>query len=164
MLDPGVKGARGPGPRIAPAPPQVMLPLYRILSTLAAQSKVISRGSVGTVVNTLTATLRNHPQPALNTMTAFALLHQGQMSRIIDQILKVMLQFKSAIKLQLTILEFLSMLGRLPTYASKIKPAGFRQVRRCLGGCSSAEGLNSRRSLIPRSLLFSPHLDLHHYT
>lgn len=110
-------------------PPKVVLPLYRILSTLAAQSKVIERGSLSIVVKTLTSTLRNQPQPALNTMTAFALLHQGQMSRIIDQILTVMLQFKSAIKLQLTILEFLSMLGRLPTYAARLKMTNFRQVR-----------------------------------
>lgn len=103
--------------------------LFQILDFVAVTPEFRARQSLSAIVKTLVNLLRSYPLEALHSITVFTLLQQRHMKRWLPQVLNSLMTMKSSIKLQLSLLEFLSLLGRIPALLGDLQRSEYNQVR-----------------------------------
>eukprot|EP00045_Choanoeca_perplexa_P016978 m.236676 g.236676 ORF g.236676 m.236676 type:complete len:2012 (+) comp17415_c0_seq8:117-6152(+) len=121
--------------------------LFQILDFVAVTPEFRARQSLSAIVKTLVNLLRSYPLEALHSITAFTLLQQRHMKRWLPEVLNSLMTMKSSIKLQLSLLEFLSLLGRIPALLGDLQRSEYNQIfsiiLECLRRHSSKISLDS---------------------
>jgi hypothetical protein len=101
---------------------------YSIISALMVYKAHLSPHDREKIANCLKDSLAVNFEPCLRALGACALELRGSIVRSLKSILSIVQQFKSNHRLKLGLLEFLSIVGRLPDVSKNLKFTDFKSV------------------------------------